>query len=97
MRKKRQDNAGSNPVSGARRMRPKEASRTGDKRKQCMHDLPFKGRDRKMGKEKKAKAQIGRNLLAHVCSFDINVQLDPQEASERNPKLLCWGSGSMSR
>lgn len=54
MRKKRQDNAGSNPVSGARRMRPKEASRTGDKRKQCMHDLPFKGRDRKMGKEKKA-------------------------------------------
>lgn len=50
-----------------------------------------------VGKEKKAKPQIGRNLLAHVCSFDINVQLGPQEASEPNPVLLCRGSGSMSR
>ena len=50
-----------------------------------------------VGKEKKAKPEIGRNLLAHICSFDIHVQLGPQEASDSNPMLLYWGSRSMSQ
>lgn len=51
-----------------------------------------------VGKEKKAKPQIGRNLLAHICLFFRHLcAVRSQEASEPNPMLVCWESGSVSR